>query len=51
MGSCGHLSEEWSKKVYITNNTRLYGLNKDLEQEGNEQKLEGASCFGSNVNK
>ena len=37
-----YLSEDGSKNVYITNNTRLYGLNKDLEQEGNEQKLEDA---------
>ena len=41
-GLMPYLSEDGSKNVYITNNTRLYGLNKDLEQEGNEQKLEDA---------
>ena len=41
-GLMPYLSEDGSKNVYITNNTRLYGLNKGLEQEGNEQKLEDA---------
>ena len=41
-GLMPYLSEDGSKNVYITNNTRLYGLNKDLEQEGNEQKVEDA---------
>ena len=37
-----YLSEDGSENVYITQNARSYGLNKELEEEGNEQKLEDA---------
>ncbi len=35
-------SEDGSDNMYITSPTRMYGLNKQLEQPGNEQKLEDA---------
>ena len=36
------LSEDGSNNVYIANITKYIGLNKELENEGNEQKLEDA---------
>ncbi len=36
------LSEDGTTNTYITSPNRFYGLNKDLEKEGNEQKLEDA---------
>ncbi len=36
------LSEDGMTNSYITSPNRFYGLNKDLEKEGNEQKLEDA---------
>ena len=37
-----YLSEDGKQNVYILNVNRYVGLNKDLEEEGNEQKLEDA---------
>lgn len=37
-----YLSEDGTQNIYITNNSRCYGLNKKLEEPGNEQKLEDA---------
>ena len=36
------LSKEGDTNTYITSPSRFYGLNKNLEEEGNEQKLEDA---------
>lgn len=36
------LSENGENNTYITSPTRLYGLNKELVEKGNEQKLEDA---------
>lgn len=36
------LSEDGTSNTYITSPTRFYGLNKELEEPGNEQKLEDA---------
>ena len=41
-GLLPYLSEDGSQNSYITQPARLYGLNKELEEEGNEQKLEDA---------
>lgn len=41
-GLLPYLSEDGSQNVYITQNMRCYGLNKELEEPGNEQKLEDA---------
>ena len=35
-------SEDGSQNTYVTSPARLYGLNKELEEKGNEQKLEDA---------
>ena len=35
-------SEDGENNTYITNPTRFYGLNKNLQEPGNEQKLEDA---------
>lgn len=37
-----YLSEDGTQNVYITQNSRCYGLNKHLEEPGNEQKLQDA---------
>ena len=37
-----YLSEDGKQNVFILNVNRYVGLNKDLEEEGNEQKLEDA---------
>ena len=37
-----YLSEDGKQNVYLLNVNRFVGLNKDLEEEGNEQKLEDA---------
>lgn len=37
-----YLSSDGEQNTYITSPGRLYGLNKELEEEGNEQKLEDA---------
>ena len=37
-----YLSEDGSQNVYISHIARAYGLNKELEKPGNEQKLEDA---------
>ncbi len=37
-----YLSEDGTANTYITSPTRFYGLNKELEEPGNEQKLEDA---------
>ena len=37
-----YLSVDGTQNVYITQNTRCYGLNKKLTEPGNEQKLEDA---------
>lgn len=39
------LSEDGSENMYITSVRRYYGLNKHLEDPGNEQKLEDALHF------
>ncbi len=41
-GLMPYLSLNGDQNAYITNPTRLYGLNKKLEEPGNEQKLEDA---------
>ncbi len=41
-GLMPYLSEDGSQNAYITQTARLYGLNKELEKPGNEQKLEDA---------
>ena len=35
-------SEDGEDNAYVTSTSRLYGLNKELAEEGNEQKLEDA---------
>ena len=37
-----YLSEDGSQNVYVTQVSRSYGLSKELEKPGNEQKLEDA---------
>lgn len=44
-GLMPYLSEDGTRNVYITQVSRSYGLNKELEKEGNEQKLEDALHF------
>ena len=44
-GLLPYLSEDGSQNMYITQPGRLYGLNKELEEPGNEQKLEDALHF------
>ena len=44
-GLMPYLSEDGSQNMYITQPGRLYGLNKELEKPGNEQKLEDALHF------
>lgn len=41
-GLLPYFSEDGSQNVYTTSNSRCYGLNKKLEEPGNEQKLEDA---------
>ena len=41
-GLMPYLSEDGSSNAYILNVSRYIGLNKNLEEEGNEQKLEDA---------
>ena len=41
-GIMPYLSEDGSSNAYILNVSRYIGLNKELEEEGNEQKLEDA---------
>ena len=41
-GLLPYLSEDGSQNIYTTQNMRCYGLNKALEEPGNEQKLEDA---------
>lgn len=41
-GLMPYLSEDGTRNVYITQVSRSYGLNKELENAGNEQKLEDA---------
>lgn len=41
-GILPYFSMDGDQNCYITTSGRLYGLNKELEQEGNEQKLEDA---------
>ena len=41
-GVMPYLSQDGSQNTYITQPGRLYGLNKELEEPGNEQKLEDA---------
>lgn len=41
-GLMPYLSEDGSRNCYILNVSRYIGLNKQLEEEGNEQKLEDA---------
>ena len=40
-----YLSADGTQNQYLTNPGRLYGLNKELEEPGNEQKLEDALHF------
>ena len=40
-----YLSMDGTSNTYITSPGRLYGLNKELEEPGNEQKLEDALHF------
>lgn len=42
MGIMPYLSEDGSSNAYILNVSRYIGVNKELEKEGNEQKLEDA---------
>ena len=37
-----YLSEDGTRNMFISNTVRCYGLNKQLEEPGNEQKLEDA---------
>ena len=37
-----YLSEDGTQNIYITQTSRAYGLNKALQEPGNEQKLEDA---------
>ncbi len=41
-GLLPYLSEDGSQNSFITQPSRFYGLNKELAEEGNEQKLEDA---------
>ena len=44
-GMIPYLSDDGTQNMYITSVRRYYGLNKHLEDEGNEQKLEDALHF------
>lgn len=44
-GLLPYFSEDGTQNVYIVQNARCYGLNKKLEEPGNEQKLEDALHF------
>ena len=44
-GLMPYLSEDGSENMYITSVRRYYGINKHLEEKGNEQKLEDALHF------
>ena len=44
-GLMPYLSEDGSQNMYITSVRRYYGINRHLEEEGNEQKLEDALHF------
>ncbi len=37
-----YLSEDGTQNTYVVSTSRMYGLNKELENKGNEQKLEDA---------
>ncbi len=40
-----YFSEDGTNNTYVTSPTRLYGLSRELEEPGNEQKLEDALHF------